>query len=50
MPKFAIGSLVQCREREWIVLPSERDDLLMLRPLGVRKPKCVVSTYHSKNT
>ncbi|MDP9314431.1 MAG: DEAD/DEAH box helicase [Chloroflexota bacterium] len=34
MPKFAIGSLVRCREREWIVLPSERDDVLLLRPLG----------------
>ncbi len=34
MPTFAIGSLVNCREREWIVLPSERDDVLLLRPLG----------------
>lgn len=34
MHGFAIGSLVSCREREWIVLPSERDDVLMLRPLG----------------
>jgi superfamily II DNA or RNA helicase len=34
MSRFEIGSLVRCREREWIVLPSERDDVLMLRPLG----------------
>lgn len=34
MSTFAIGSLVTCREREWIVLPSERADVLLLRPLG----------------
>ena len=31
---FAIGSLVQARDREWVVLPDSTDDLLMLRPLG----------------
>ncbi len=31
---FAVGSLVQARGREWIVLPESRDDLLVLRPLG----------------
>jgi len=32
----AIGTLVRCRGREWVVLPSQADDpdLLMLRPLG----------------
>ncbi len=32
----AVGSLVKCRGREWVVLPDSGDDpdLLMLRPLG----------------
>lgn len=30
----AIGSLVRTRGRDWIVLPSSREDLLLLRPLG----------------
>ena len=32
----AVGSLVRCRGREWVVLPQagEDPDLLMLRPLG----------------
>lgn len=34
MPRFEVGSSVTCREREWVVLPSEHPDLLMLRPLG----------------
>jgi superfamily II DNA or RNA helicase len=34
MSRYEIGSLVRCREREWIVLPSEREDVLMLRPIG----------------
>lgn len=34
MPQFEIGSLVRVREREWIVVPSPRPDLLLLRPLG----------------
>ncbi len=34
MADFQIGSLVRCREREWIVLPSEQPDVLLLRPLG----------------
>lgn len=34
MAKFEIGSLVRVREREWVVLPSPRDDVLLLRPLG----------------
>ncbi len=31
---FRVGSLVRCREREWVVLPSPDPDLLLLRPLG----------------
>lgn len=34
MPTFTVGSLVRCREREWVVLPSLDEDLLLLRPLG----------------
>jgi hypothetical protein len=32
----AVGSLVKCRGREWVVLPDSQDDpdLLILRPLG----------------
>lgn len=31
---FAVGSLVNARGREWVVLPESEDDLLVLRPLG----------------
>ena len=31
---FATGSLVNARNREWVVLPDSTDDLLMVRPLG----------------
>jgi len=31
---FAVGSLVQVRGREWVVLPESADDVLVLRPLG----------------
>lgn len=34
MSRFSVGSLVRCREREWVVLPSPNADLLLLRPLG----------------
>lgn len=27
------GSIVRCRNREWVVLPSDRDDIFLLRPL-----------------
>lgn len=33
-PTFAIGSLVNARGREWVVLPQSSDDFLLLRPLG----------------
>ena len=32
--KFKPGSLVKARDRNWIVLPSENDDLVRLKPLG----------------
>ncbi len=31
---FAIGSLVHARGREWVVLPSDDEEALLLRPLG----------------
>ena len=31
---FTAGSLVKARGREWVVLPSPEDDLVMVRPLG----------------
>lgn len=32
--KFEVGSLVQARGREWVVLPESANDVLILRPLG----------------
>jgi superfamily II DNA or RNA helicase len=34
MTTFLPGSLVRCRDREWVVLPSADPELLLLRPLG----------------
>ena len=31
---YAVGSLVQARGREWVVLPESKEDVLILRPLG----------------
>ena len=31
--KMNPGSIVQCRSREWVLLPSDQKDLLFLRPL-----------------
>ncbi len=31
---FAVGSLVQARGREWVVLPESDGEMLVLRPLG----------------
>jgi superfamily II DNA or RNA helicase len=31
---FAVGSLVNARGRDWVVLPGSQDDLLLVRPLG----------------
>lgn len=32
--KFNTGAIVKARDREWIVVPSDREDVLMLKPLG----------------
>ena len=34
MTRFAIGTLVRARGREWVVLPESSADLVMLRPLA----------------
>ena len=34
MSRFAIGTLVKARGREWVVLPESTDDFVMLRPLA----------------
>ncbi len=31
---FAVGSLVQARGREWVLLPESEEGLLVLGPLG----------------
>lgn len=31
---YAVGSLVQARGREWVVLPGSAEELLLVRPLG----------------
>jgi hypothetical protein len=33
-PQFAVGSLVNARGRDWVVLPGGDDEFLVLRPLG----------------
>ena len=39
MSRFAIGTLVRARGREWGVLPESQDDLVILRPLaGMAEP------------
>jgi hypothetical protein len=30
---YALGSLVEARGREWVVLPESEEDLLVLRPI-----------------
>ena len=32
--KYAVGSLVKARNREWVVLPESQEDFLVVRPLG----------------
>ena len=34
MSSVSVGSIVKYREREWVVLPSEDPDIILLRPLG----------------
>ncbi|MCX7974987.1 MAG: SNF2-related protein, partial [Candidatus Aminicenantes bacterium] len=33
MNDFGIGSIVKCRNREWILVPSPNDNIYLLRPL-----------------
>jgi superfamily II DNA or RNA helicase len=41
---WGVGSIVRCREREWVVIPSTREDVIMLRPLaGGEEEICGVS-------
>ncbi len=35
------GSIVRCRNREWIVLPSAEDDIIVLRPLTAASDEVV---------
>lgn len=38
---FSVGSLVRCRGRDWVVIPSEESRLLSLRPLsGTDAERC----------
>lgn len=32
--RYAVGSLVKARGREWVVLPESEEEMLVLRPLG----------------
>mgnify|MGYP006883584031 CR=1 FL=1 len=46
---FGVGSIVRCREREWVVLPSYQEDVVMLRPLaGGEEEVCGVSAQLMK--
>ncbi|MGQ9703165.1 MAG: helicase-related protein [Actinomycetota bacterium] len=41
MSQWSVGSIVRCREREWVVLPSSQEDLALLRPLtGSEREVC----------
>ncbi|WP_287153319.1 helicase-related protein [Candidatus Solincola tengchongensis] len=41
---FGVGSIVRCREREWVVVPSRQEGVIMLRPLsGAEEETCGVS-------
>ncbi|MCS6842008.1 MAG: DEAD/DEAH box helicase [Roseiflexus sp.] len=43
------GSIVRCRNREWVLLPGETDDLFLLRPLtGVTDQAVAVHRYLSE--
>ena len=34
MPTYNIGSVVTCRDRQWVVLPPDHVDVIRLRPLS----------------
>jgi hypothetical protein len=33
-PRFTIGSIVKARGREWVVVPGDDPEIILLRPLG----------------
>jgi len=44
MTEAGIGSIVKCRNREWVVIPSDDDQLTLLRPLtGSEREQCGIS-------
>lgn len=43
------GTIVRCRNREWVLLPSERDDLYLLRPLTGATDEVVAVHKHLAN-
>ncbi len=46
MSGLNVGSIVRCRNREWVIVPSEDEDLLMLRPLtGSESEMCGVHRH-----
>ena len=55
MSNFQPGSLIRFREREWVVLPSDDPNLVLLRPIGgsarevcgVVKPLADLMAYES---
>jgi hypothetical protein len=40
MNGLSVGSIVRCRNREWIMLPSPDENLILLRPLT---GSCIIS-------
>lgn len=44
MTESGIGSIVKCRNREWVVVPSDNEAVTLLRPLtGSEKEQCGIS-------
>ncbi|MEH2322402.1 MAG: hypothetical protein V7K32_02125 [Nostoc sp.] len=39
------GSIVSCRSRQWVVLPSENQDVIRLRPLSGNEDE-IAGIYH----
>lgn len=41
MNTLSVGSIVRCRNREWVILPSPDENVILLRPLtGSDKEVC----------
>lgn len=38
---YNIGSIVACRDRQWVVLPAENEDMIRLRPLSGNEDESV---------